>query len=42
MIFILFISATVYSVVKGQVKEVTLKLVPQTFSVMVSIKLVNR
>jgi hypothetical protein len=41
-IIILFALVTVYTVVKGQVKEVTLELVPVTFSIRISVKLVNR
>jgi hypothetical protein len=42
MILGLFLLVTVYSVVKGQVKAVTLELVPQTCSIKISIMLVDR
>ncbi len=37
----LFILVTGYAVVSGRVKEVTLELVPLSFSVRISVKLVN-
>lgn len=41
-IFGLFTLVTAYAIAKGMLKEITLEVIPQTLSIRISIKLVNR